>query len=143
MWFGLDDKQDDTKGHWVISQFRPRKEKDKTQVYYQPNPMPKVSREIFDKLWSKVMATKDKKGNFPSGNSSQIFEEDGDIDHDLRRDIAWDLGHCTIGAAVDKGKRYISFFDIWDLAPKEIEKFGIDVQKYGKAPQIYFRIYEP
>ena len=51
------------------------------------------------------------------------------------------LGNFQFKAEEENGKRYISVYDKWDLVPPAAEKFGVNVQNYGKTPEIYYRIY--
>jgi hypothetical protein len=52
------------------------------------------------------------------------------------------LGNFQFKSEQENGKKYISIYDKWDMAPPAAEKFGVDIQKYGKTPEIYYRIYE-
>lgn len=146
MWFGLDTKEDDTTGRWVISKFRPSSSKDKKAVYYQPNPLPKLDLKKFDELYNVILKTKQSDGKFPGGNSAQINEELNIRDDDRWKELKLsfrDLGNFTYGCGIEGNKKFISIYDLWDLAPKSLKDMGIDVQKFGKSPEIYFRIYRP
>ena len=143
MWLGLDEPGGENKGYWVKSEFKPKDSTNPNAVYYKPKDIPKLTPQQFDELYNAIMGTKLPNGKFPGGNSSILFDNKFKfIDTNIREKIMGDLGHFKFGAVEENGKKYISIYDEWDLMPPSAQKFGVDVQKYGKTPLIYYRIYK-
>jgi len=152
MWLGIDDTGDE-KGYWVKSEFKPVTSTNPNAIYYKPKNIPKLTTQQFDELYTAVMKTKKSDGRFPGGNSSILFATKPSdqarpgfakfkfIDRNTISRLRGDLGRFKLGAAEENGKKYISIYDEWDLVPPSIKKFDVDVQKYGKIPLIYYRIY--
>jgi hypothetical protein len=146
MWLGLDEPDGESKGYWVKSEFKPTTSVNPNAIYYKPKNIPKLTTQQFDELYNAILKTKLPNGKFPGGNSSVLKSvlrnsklktfNDSKMD-----EIQGDLGHFKFGAAEENGKKYITIYDEWDLVPPSAQKFGVDVQKYGKTPLIYFRIY--
>lgn len=142
MWLGIDEPGGENKGYWVKSEFKPSVSKNPNAIYYKPKEIPKLSTQQFDELYSAIMKTKQSDGTFPGGNSSILFDNKFKfIDTTTRDKIRGDLGNFKFGAGDDGGKKWISLYDEWDLVPPSAKKFDVDVQKYGKTPLIYYRIY--
>jgi hypothetical protein len=152
MWLGIDEPDGENKGFWVKSEFRPRDSKDPNAVYYKPKSLPKLTPQQFDELYERIMKTILPNGKFPGGNSVKIFEDYKKykfLSYNLLLQLIGDesgsfhaiLGEFKFGAAEENGKKYISIYDEWDLVPPSAQKFGVNVQKYGKTPLIYYRIY--
>lgn len=156
MWLGIDEPGGENKGFWVKSEFRPKDSTDPKVVYYKPKEIPKLTLQQFDELYNVIMSTKLPNGKFPGGNSVSILGAAGHgeykfINLDTLKKLSGDekesfhsiLGKFKFGAAEENGKKYISIYDEWDLVPPSAKKFGVNVQKYGKTPLIYYRIYRP
>ena len=143
MWLGLDEPGEESKGYWVKSEFKPTISVNPNDIYYRPKNIPKLTTQQFDELYDAILKTKLPNGKFPGGNSVTVKSSNKweTIDEDKIREISMNLGHFKFGAAEENGKKYISIYDEWDLAPPSAKKFGVDVQKYGKTPLIYYRIY--
>lgn len=142
MWLGIDEPGGENKGYWVKSEFKPKDSTNPNAVYYKPKDIPKLTLQQFDELYNAIMDTILPNGKFPGGNSSILFDNKFKFtDESIRRKIWSDLGHFKLGAGEENGKKYISVYDEWDLVPPSAQKFGVDVQKYGKTPLIYYRIY--
>ena len=154
MWLGIDNPDGDKSGFWVKSEFRPSSSKNPNDVYYKPKNLPRLSQQQFDELYNLIMTTKKTDGTFPGGNSEKIIEDvmsgkfknlNINLIQGLVGDVAGSfhsmLGNFKFGAGLDGTKKYISIYDEWDMAPPSMKKFGVDVQKYGKTPLIYYRIY--
>lgn len=142
MWLGIDEPGGDTKGHWTKSEFRPKTSVNPNTTYYRPRVIPKLNTQQFDELYNLIMKTRLPNGNFPGGNSDFLFDKLKHTPQSFLDDLESDLGNFKFGAGEENGKKYISVYDEWDLVPPSTKKFGIDVQKYGKTPLIYFRIYK-
>ena len=172
MWLGIDDPNGDTEGFWIKSEFKPQGTTNNSTIYYKPKDIPKLTSEQFNELYNIIMTTKKSDGSFPGGNSQTIINKTGYSDYsnkleksvdkltssdplkyvtlDLIKKIVGDdesstyslLGNFKFGAGEENGKKYISVYDKWDMAPPAAEKFGVNVQNYGKTPEIYYRIYE-
>lgn len=142
MWLGLDDTGGENKGYWVKSEFKPGTSTNPNTIYYKPKNIPKLTTQQFDELYTAIMKTKQSDGKFPGGNSSILFDNKFKfIDSNTRDKLMGDLGHFKFGAGADGGKKWISIYDEWDLVPPSTQKLGVDIQKYGKTPLIYYRIY--
>lgn len=152
MWLGIDEPSGDTKGFWVKSEFKPSSSKDSNAVYFKPKDIPRLTTQQFDELYNVIMKTRLPDGRFPGGNSNSIIENYDDykfLTLDLLKKLTGDdkssihslLGNFKFGAGKDGEKYFISIFDEWDLFPPSAENFGVNVQKYGKTPLIYYRIY--
>lgn len=142
MWLGLDEPGGETKGYWIKSEFSPKDSTDPKAIYFKPKNIPKLSTQQFDELYNAILKTKLPNGKFPGGNSDTVFEYSFKfLPKNFLDDLESDLGNFKFGASEENGKKYISIYDEWDLVPSSAQKFGVDVQKYGKTPLIYFRIY--
>ncbi len=141
MWLGIDEPGGETKGYWIKSEFRPRNSKDPKAVYFKPKNIPKLTTQQFDELYNAILKTKSSDGTFPGGNSSVMNSDLKSFNDSKIREIRGDLGHFKFGVGEENGKKYISVYDEWDLVPPSAQKFDVDVQKYGKTPLIYYRIY--
>lgn len=142
MWLGIDEPGGENKGFWVKSEYRPSTSSDNSLIYYKPKYIPKLTIQQFDELYDAIMKTRQPNGKFPGGNSDLIYKQNLKlVPKSFLDNIEADLGNFKFGAAEENGKKYISVYDEWDLAPPSAEKFGVDVQKYGKKPLIYYRIY--
>lgn len=141
MWLGIDEPGGDTKGYWVRSEFKPKTSVNPNATYYRPKVIPKLNTQQFDELYNLIMKTRLPNGNFPGGNSDLLFDKLKYTPESFLDDLESDLGNFKFGAAEENGKKYISIYDEWDLVPPSVKGFGIDVQKYGKTPLIYYRIY--
>jgi len=152
MWLGIDEPDGQNKGFWVKSEFKPKDSTDPNAVYFKPKEIPKLTPQQFDELYGLVMKTRLPNGKFPGGNSEDIINNYGKYKYltlDILKKLTGDeqesyhsiLGNFKFGAGEENGKKYISIYDEWDLIPSSVKKFGVDVQKYGKTPLIYFRIY--
>jgi hypothetical protein len=172
MWLGIDDHDGDNTGFWIKSEFKPKGSTDNNKIYYKPNDIPKLTSEEFNELYDAILKTRNPNGSFPGGNSQIIIDRigysnytnklekkvdelvsDKPLKHvtlDLIKKIVGDekattyslLGNFQFKSEQENGKKYISIYDKWDMAPPAAEKFGVDIQKYGKTPEIYYRIYE-
>jgi hypothetical protein len=155
MWLGLDSPEDDSKGFWVKSEFKPEISTNPNDVYYKPKNIPKLTTQQFNELYNAILNTKLSNGKFPGGNSETILNNILDnkfkyITLNLFKLLSGDdtssthsmLGSFKLGAGVDGNRKYISIYDEWDLVPPSAKRFGVDVQKYGKTPLIYYRIYQ-
>ena len=143
MWLGIDEPNGQNTGYWVKSEFKPSTSNDPNVIYYKPKDIPKLTPQQFDELYDMIIKTKQPDGKFPGGNSSILFDKNFKfIDTNIRDKLRGDLGHFKFGAAEENGKKYISIYDEWDLVPPSAQKFGVDIQKYGKTPLIYYRIYK-
>jgi hypothetical protein len=147
MWLGIDDTGDE-KGYWVKSEFKPATSTNPNVIYYKPKNIPKLTTQQFDELYTAIMKTRKSDGKFPGGNSSILFNNFPKgyakfrfIDSNTINKLRGDLGHFKFGAAEENGKKYISIYDEWNLVPPSIKKFDVDIQRYGKTPLIYYRIY--
>jgi len=152
MWLGIDDPNGLNVGDYVKSEFKPKDSTDPNSVYFKPKEIPKLTPQQFDELYGLVMKTRLPNGKFPGGNSEDIINNYGKYKYltlDILKKLTGDeqesyhsiLGNFKFGAGEENGKKYISIYDEWDLIPSSVKKFGVDVQKYGKTPLIYFRIY--
>jgi len=142
MWLGIDEPNGQTKGYWIKSEFKPKNSTNPNAVYFKPNPIPKLNPQQFDELYNVILKTKLSDGTFPGGNSEEVFEYNFKfLPKTFLDDLEADLGNFKFGAVEENGRKYISIYDEWDLVPPSAQKFGVDVQKYGKTPLIYFRIY--
>jgi hypothetical protein len=142
MWLGLDEPGGETKGYWIKSEFRPKDSTDPKAIYFKPKNIPKLSTQQFDELYNAILKTKLPNGKFPGGNSDTVFKYSFKfLPKNFLDDLESDLGNFKFGASEENGKKYISIYDEWDLVPPSAQKFGVDVQKYGKTTLIYFRIY--
>ena len=142
MWLGLDEPSGETKGYWIKSEFKPKDSTDPKAIYFKPKNIPKLTTQQFDELYDVILKTKLPNGKFPGGNSDTVFQYSFKfLPKNFLDDLESDLGHFKFGAAEENGKKYISIYDEWDLVPPSAQKFGVDVQKYGKTSLIYFRIY--
>jgi len=143
MWLGIDEPDGENKGFWVKSEFKPKVSTNPNAVYYKPKNIPKLTPQQFDELYNAIMDTKLPNGKFPGGNSSILFDNKFKfIDTSIRNKIRGDLGHFKFGAGKENEKKFISIYDEWDLMPPSAQKFGVNVQKYGKTPLIYYRIFK-
>lgn len=143
MWLGIDKPDGENDGLWVKSEFRPKDSTNSNAVYYKPKAIPKLTPQQFDELYLAIMKTKLPNGKFPGGNSDLIYKQNLKlVPKSYLDNIESDLGNFKFGAAEENGKKYISIYDEWDLIPPSAKKFGVDVQKYGKTPLIYYRIYK-
>ena len=151
MWLGLDEPDGQNKGFWVKSEFKPKDSTDPNAVYFKPKEIFKLTPQQFDELYEEVMKTRLPNGKFPGGNSEDIINNYGNYKYltlDVFKKLTGDeqetyhliLGNFKFGAGEENGKKYISIYDDWDLVPPSAKKFGIDIQKYGKTPLIYYRI---
>jgi len=142
MWLGIDEPNGQTKGYWIKSEFKPKNSTNPNAVYFKPNPIPKLNPQQFDELYNVILKTKLSNGTFPGGNSSILYSTKfKSLNNTKIEEIHGDLGHFKLGAAEENGRKYISIYDEWDLVPPSAQKFGVNVQKYGKTPLIYYRIY--
>lgn len=142
MWLGLDEPSGETKGYWIKSEFKPKDSTDPKALYFKPKNIPKLTTQQFDELYNAILKTKLPNGKFPGGNSEKVFEYNFKfLPKTFLDDLEADLGKFKFGAVEENGKKYISIYDEWDLVPPSAKKFGVDVQKYGKTPLIYYRIY--
>lgn len=150
MWLGIDEPGGENKGYWVKSEFKPKDSTDPNAVYYKPKNIPKLTPQQFDELYDAIMKTKKSDGKFPGGNSDTIINRGYKfITLNILKKLSGDekesyhsiLGNFKFGAGEENGKKYISIYDEWDLVPPSTKKFGVDIQKYGKTPLIYYRIY--
>jgi len=154
MWLGIDEPNGDKEGFWVKSEFKPSVSKKPNEVYYKPKELPNLSQQQFEELYNLIITTKKPDGTFSGGNSEYIISQisKGKTKHlndeliqrltgDIGNSIHLILGSFKLGAGIEGNKKYISIYDEWDMAPRSLEKFGVDVQKYGKTPLIYYRIY--
>ena len=171
MWLGIDDPDGDNTGFWIKSEFKPKGTTNNNTIYYKPRDIPKLTPEQFNELYTAILETRNSDGSFPGGNSQTIINRlgysnyanklDKKVDEltsdeplkyvtlDLIKKIVGDetsstyslLGNFQFKAEEENGKRYISVYDKWDLVPPAAEKFGVNVQNYGKTPEIYYRIY--
>jgi hypothetical protein len=90
------------------------------------------------------MKTRKTNGKFPGGNGKILFDNEKElksIDKKTRYKLIGDMGHFKFGAGEEGGKKWISLYDEWDLVPPSAQKFGVDIQKYGNVPLLYYRIY--
>ena len=143
MWLGLDEPGDELKGLWIKSEFKPKESTNPNAVYYKPKDIPKLTPQQFDELYDVILKTRLPNGKFPGGNSSVLFNSEFKfIDNSDRDKIRGDLGHFKFGVGEENSKKFISVYDEWDLMPPSAKVFGVDVQKYGKTPLIYYRIYK-
>lgn len=143
MWLGIDEPDGENKGFWVKSEFKPKVSTNPNAVYYKPKNIPKLTPQQFDELYNAIMDTKLPNGKFPGGNSSILFDNKFKfIDTSIRNKIRGDLGRFKFGAGKENEKKFISIYDEWDLMPPSAQKFGVNVQKYGKTPLIYYRIFK-
>lgn len=144
MWLGIDEPGGKNKGNWIESEFRPKTSTDPKAIYFRPKNIPQLTLQQFDELYNAILKTKLPNGKFPGGNSSILFNNKFKyLDNTTRDELRGDLGNFKFGADVDGGRKYISLYDEWDLVPPSAKKLGIDIQKYGYTPLIYFRIYRP
>lgn len=142
MWLGIDEPDGANKGYWIKSEFKPSNSSNPNVIYYRPKHIPKLTLQQFDELYNAIMKTKQANGKFPGGNSELIYKQKLNyVPVSFLDDIESDLGNFKFGAAVENGRKYISIYDEWDLVPPSLKKFGVDLQKYGKTPLIYYRIY--
>jgi hypothetical protein len=142
MWLGIDEPGGDNKGLWVKSEYRPATSSDPKTIYYRPSNIPKLSTQQFDELFGAIMKTRQPDGKFPGGNASYVYTQNLKlVPKSFFDTIESDLGNFKFGAAEENGKKYISVYDEWDLAPPLAQQIGVDIQKYGKKPLIYYRIY--
>lgn len=150
MWLDIDEPGGDTKGYWVKSEFKPASSKDPNAVYYMPSEMPTMTPRQFDSVYQAIMKTRRPDGTFPGGNSEDVFFNldlarltDSSVASEAKaRSLAKsDLGNFKFGAGEDSGRKYISVYDEWDLFPAALTGKGINIQKFGKIPLIYYRIY--
>ncbi|NQV89160.1 MAG: hypothetical protein HQ488_02455 [Parcubacteria group bacterium] len=42
----------------------------------------------------------------------------------------------------ERGEKYVSYYDLWDLDPPQLKMLGIDVDQFNFPFEIYGRIYE-
>jgi len=144
MWLGIDEPGGENKGYWVKSEFKPKTSTNPNAVYFKPKNIPKLTLQQFDELYNAILKTKLPNGNFPGGNSHILFDNKFQyLDNNKRDELRGDLGNFKFGVGDDGGKKYISLYDEWDLVPPSAKTFGVNVQKYGYTPLIYFRIYRP
>ena len=142
MWLGLDEPDGMNKGYWIKSEFKPSDSSNPNEIYYRPKNIPKLTTQQFDELYLSIMKTRLPNGKFPGGNSELIYKEKLNYVPKVFLDnIESDLGNFKFGASEENGRKYISVYDEWDLVPPSAKKFGVDVQKYGNKPLIYYRIY--
>ena len=143
MWLGLDDPDGANKGYWITSEFKPTDSSNSNAIYYRPKDIPKLTAQQFDELYNAIMKTKLSNGKFPGGNSDLIYKEKLKyVPTSFLNDIEADLGEFKFGAAVENGRKFISVYDTWDLMPPKLNQFNIDVNKYGKTYEIFYRIYK-
>lgn len=143
MWMGLDDQDGLKTGEWIQSKYKPADSANPNAIYYMPKTQPTFTQNEFDLAYNEILKTKKSDGKFPGGNSDIILHSK------LPRNIISkffetnQLGHYKLGASEDGKGKYISFYDEWDLFPPALKNIGVDIQKFGKTPLIYFRIYRP
>jgi len=143
MWLGLDDPDGANKGYWITSEFKPTDSSNSNAIYYKPKDIPRLTPQQFDELYNAIMKTKLSNGKFPGGNSDLIYKEKFKyVPTSFLNDIESDLGEFKFGAAVENGRKFISVYDVWDLAPPKLKQFNIDINKYGKTCEIFYRIYK-
>lgn len=144
MWLGIDEPGGENKGYWVKSEFKPKTSTNPKAVYFKPKNIPKLTLQQFNELYNAILKTKLPNGNFPGGNSYILSNNKFRyLDNNKRDELRGDLGNFKFGVGDDGDKKYISLYDEWDLVPPSAKKFGVDIQKYGYTPLIYFRIYRP
>jgi hypothetical protein len=150
LWLGLEDIDHLSNGTYMKSEFKPSIDAGNIQ-YIRPKKLPKLNQQEFDLFYDAIMKTRRPDGTFPGGNHPNAFKNlDLSVSKDISRKIVniWsggmnDLGKYKLGAGEDNGRRFISVYDKWDLEPPALKKLGIDIQKFGNTPYIYFRIYRP
>jgi hypothetical protein len=140
MWLGIDDPNGLNVGNYIKSEFKPSSSKDTNALYYKPKEIPKLTVPQFDELYSAILSTKKPDGTFPGGNSTILKGKFKVLDIKTIEKIRGDLGNFKLGAAEEKGKKYISVYDEWDLFPPALKDKGINIQQFGKTPLIYYRI---
>jgi hypothetical protein len=140
MWLGIDNPNGLQTGEWIQSKYKPTTSKDPNAIYYMPKTLPNLTQKEFDLVYNEILKTKKPDGTFPGGNSDIVFPK---LPKNLAIKFENQLGHFKFGAAEENGKKYISLYDEWDLVPPTLKNMGIDIQKFGKIPLIYYRIYRP
>jgi hypothetical protein len=144
MWLGIDDPDGLNVGNYVKSEFKPSSSKDPNAIYVRPKVIPKLTKPQFNELYAMVLSTKKPDGTFPGGNSSIMWDHDfKTIQHSTKDIIRSDMGHFKLGVGIENGKKYISIYDEWDLFPPALKDKGINIQKFGTTPLIYYRIVQP
>jgi len=144
MWLGIDEPGGENKGYYIKSEFKPDTSTKSNAVYFRPKDIPTLTTQQFDELYTQIMKTRKTNGKFPGGNGKILFDNEKElksIDKKTRDKLIGDMGHFKFGAGEEGGKKWISLYDEWDLVPPSAQKFGVDIQKYGNVPLIYYRIY--
>jgi hypothetical protein len=155
MWLGIDKPSEDTDGYWIKSEFKPQDSSNPNAIYYRPKNIPKLTTQEFDELYNEILKTRLPNGKFPGGNSDIIVDNACSwgrykyITCDLIQRISGDnvesghliLGSFKFGTSIENGRKYITIYDMWDLVPPSLKRFGVDLQKYGKTLEMYYRIY--
>lgn len=143
MWLGIDDENGLKTGEWVQSTHRPKDSKEPKAIYYMPNTLPTFTQKEFDLAYNEILKTKNPDGTFPGGNSSIISNSKTLPKEIIKKLLRTQLGNFKLGASVDGNRKYISFYDEWDLFPPFLTKMGYNIQQFGKTPLIYYRVYRP
>ena len=126
MYLGLPQEGDS----FSVSQYTPSKSQNKNTTYYKMND-PNIAEEI-KRLGKKLKVGETQILGYGSENDPTI-KHIGAKDENF---LHWTLGNFTISKGKDDKGEYISYYDLWDLAPG-----GMDVNFMGKPIEIYDRVY--
>lgn len=115
------------------SKYKPTNSKNTDSKYYDFTPKDR---------WESLLALKDKYGSFKDLHEAFLEPKrvgSGDLDY---VGALSQLSRFKMSSGEDKKGKYVSYYDIWDLAPEVLEQRGININQLNNPFEIYGRIYE-